>query len=756
MARDTQDVVQLQVLLLRAAGGVPAWPELQGALSALATDTDLNSAVDSYRSILDAGLAERRFEMDELLAAAFTSPVAFLGAAAVSTLVRSAKDLGRDFSGGIDVGPAAVLVTAPSVTIGPDPAVLETKGRALLGHLPINGLTVRLELGPINARGAGYTDAARGRAGARLRANLGPACVDVALLVEARNGVAVLALIRAEFRPAGIQLGFGFSLDSVGGIVGVNRSVDGAAMRDRIADGTALDALFGGGTDPDQIRTTLDALGHIFPASPGSHVVGPMLRLSWLAVMGSSLARLDIGVIVVIPSGRVLLPGRIVVEVPGPGVALVHLCLDVLGEVDVAGRRLALDAALVDSKVLGAFTVSGTAAVRLSWGAQPVLLATVGGFYPGFHHEPATIPPQRRIGITIATPIPAGLRMSLEGYVAAAAGTLQAGASVSVSFEVVGTGISGSASFDAIVQLAPLWFEANVHGRVALRAFGRKLVGVDLRGRLTGPGPLVLTVTATGEILCFDVGGTKQFTLSGGPGADRQPFDGLPAAVRRELENSANVIPSGGGDPDVLLAPRPASGAPLVPPNATLEWAQEAFPLDGPFTKAAGRILRHPANVRFTTPMPDPDRVVRRRLTAAAYTHVSGADAINIPQFEEREAGWRLKPSHAVASTDHKTTTEHRTVRLPVVDPSNRLWPMGQVVLLSFAVHAALRALDRPAALSVGVGKAVEVQPELWTATNAAGTTSSHRSGAAARAAASLEIGGRYLPAQANAPVVLP
>src|SRR5690606_22785536 len=322
------------------------------------------------------------------------------------------------------------------------------------------------------------------------------------------------------------------------------------------------------------------ALADVFPPLSGSHVVGPTLRLGWLTVMGGSLARLDLGVVLVIPAGRVLIPGRIVIEVPGPGVPLLHLRLDVLGEADLPGQRLALDAALVDSQVMGTMTVSGTAAARLAWGSSSMVLATIGGFYPGFRPEPVAVPPQRRIGIALSNPVPAGLRMSLEGYVATAAGTLQAGATASVALEVAGTGVSGSAGFDAIVQLAPLWFEARVVGSVSLRALGQRLAGVDLLGTMTGPGPMVLTVRATAEILGFDVGGTVSFTLSDRPGADRAPFDGIMGIVEQVLRDGSHVGAQGGGDTDVVLAPRPANdGVPLLAPGATLVWSQESFPL---------------------------------------------------------------------------------------------------------------------------------------------------------------------------------
>ena len=49
---------------------------------------------------------------------------------------------------------------------------------------------------------------------------------------------------------------------------------------------------------------------------------------------------------------------------------LLHLRLDVLGVIDPPQKLVSIDASLVDSRALGAFTVFGDAAMRTSWGSQ--------------------------------------------------------------------------------------------------------------------------------------------------------------------------------------------------------------------------------------------------------------------------------------------------------------------------------------------------------------------------------------------------
>ena len=457
----------------------------------------LEAAVIAYRSELVSqlgGPANSVAFFDDLV----TRSLPDLGplVAAVEAAAPLDRQSARDVLVSRQVGPAEVLLSAPAVIA----ALPDGTSRHMVAHLPVDSLVIGLDAGAITARGAGFLQSNPAAAGAYLAAGVGPVQAVLALLLGEMDGqMSVLGLIRAEFRPTGFQLGFGFSLDAVGGLIGVNRRADVDELRRRLSDGTAADSLFGGTTSSTAgILATLRALDRMFPVALGSVVVGPTLRLGWLTVGTYSLARADVGVILELPRGRVVVPGRVIIEVPGPSLPLVHLRLDMLGEVDPAARLLAADAALVDSTVVGAFSVNGTAALRLSWGDAPYAVVTVGGFYPGFDPSPAVIPLQRRISLVLSNPIPAGLSIHAEGYFAVGAGTLQMGGSLNVSFEIAESGISGSVGVDALVQLSPLWFTATVTGSVQLHAFGIELMGVQVRGDLTGPGPLVLTARGAG------------------------------------------------------------------------------------------------------------------------------------------------------------------------------------------------------------------------------------------------------------------
>ena len=153
----------------------------------------------------------------------------------------------------------------------------------------------------------------------------------------------VLIIISAEFPP--IQLGFGFQLGRIGGVVGINRTLSTDALSQRIADGSAAKVLFplDIGTDA---RATLQAAEDLFRPSVGSIVAGPTFRLSWLEVQGTGFMSADVGVLVELPGPRrVVLVGVVKAGIDH----VLRLNANVTGVVDFMQERATLDAALTET-----------------------------------------------------------------------------------------------------------------------------------------------------------------------------------------------------------------------------------------------------------------------------------------------------------------------------------------------------------------------------------------------------------------------
>ena len=118
-----------------------------------------------------------------------------------------------------------------------------------------------------------------------------------------------MVLICAEFSP--IQLSYGFTLNGLGGIVGINRSMNVPGLQDGIRGGALGSMLFP--VDPvPRARQIISDISTIFPPTEGQFIVGPMVKIGW----GASVITGTIAVIIQIPALRIALLGRLQIALP--------------------------------------------------------------------------------------------------------------------------------------------------------------------------------------------------------------------------------------------------------------------------------------------------------------------------------------------------------------------------------------------------------------------------------------------------------
>ncbi len=210
-----------------------------------------------------------------------------------------------------------------------------------------------------------------------------------------------LLLLGATFPPPGIQVGLGFALDGVGGLVGVNRRVDVSALTQLVREGHADRLLF-----PDDALGKADAviaaLTSAFPVRAGRMLVGPMLRLSW----GGRIVTLAGSLVLELPAPvTAVLLGRLLVAMPDPAVPLIRLQASVLGQVDPTVPRVELLVSLAGSWIVG-LAVRGELYLLVRGGAQPEFVLSAGGFHPRYQR------PRRRTSPAAAADGPgAGRRL---------------------------------------------------------------------------------------------------------------------------------------------------------------------------------------------------------------------------------------------------------------------------------------------------------------------------------------------------------
>ena len=575
----------------------------------------------------------------------------------------SALTLGLRLSGDIALGPFAVSVkdVGAAVALGFERGNL---GRADLTFrfLPPTGLGLSVGSGPITGGGFIGYDPATGQYAGSLQLSAGSVGVNATGLLDTRlptgSGYALLILLRATF-PA-IEIGFGFALTSVGGLLALNRSVDVDALRVALAAGTAGRIL----APEDPVRNApmlLADLETAFPVTPGVTVVGPTLELIW-----AELVTFDIGVFFEFPGPRrVVLLGSAwaTIENPNGGAPYLQIRVDILGEIDVQKKTAAFDAVLVDSSLMQILQLTGGAAFRLSYGAEPYVVLTIGGFFPGFSPNPLVFPSSlTRIAMTRGTPSDT-LYLRFEGYFALTTNTLQFGASIEVVINLDPFNIQGLLSFDTLIQRQPFHFTFDIYASVNVRYKSHNLGGLDLKGQMSGPGPVIFHGSVSIEILFFSISFDETFTLGSSSAPPVTTVASALAELIGELSNPANLSASASTDPWVVLTPPPTSGPPVVSPLGQLVWAQQRAPLELLLQKFDGAPLAGPQTVHVTGPDvtgPDQDW-----FAPGQFTTLSDADALNAPSFERLQGGVRIGPSGADDGPAATITVKVKQIRIP-------------------------------------------------------------------------------------------
>lgn len=396
---------------------------------------------------------------------------------------------------------------------------------------------------------------------------------------DGSKGFSLLVIITAEgFEP--IELGFGFTLSGIGGLLGVNRTAAVDALRSGIKTGSIGSILFPENPVQNAPRIISD-LSTIFPPARNRYVFGPMLMIDWGT---PAILTMELGLVLEIPDPvRLLILGRLQVALPDENNALVLIHMDSLGVIDFGKGEVSLDATLYDSRLL-TFVLTGDMALRAEFGANPSFLLSIGGWNPRFP-APAGFPSLSRLAISISSSDNARLR--LESYLAVTSNTLQFGARADFYFGVSGFSVDGFVGFDALFHFAPFSFIADLSANVALRAGGTVLMSIGLKLSLSGPSPWHVWGSAEFSILFFSVSISIDATFGPSPQPALPPpvdVQALLVAALNDARNWTSELPAG-RRPLVVFRPNAAAQNVLrVHPLAELVVRERVVPLDTTIT----------------------------------------------------------------------------------------------------------------------------------------------------------------------------
>jgi hypothetical protein len=309
------------------------------------------------------------------------------------------------------------------------------------------------------------------------------------------KGFSLLIIISAEFTP--IQLGYGFTLNGVGGLLGLNRTMKVQRMLTGIKDNTLKSILFPTNIIANADRIISD-LRQVFPPEQDRFVFGPMAKIGWGT---PTLITIELGVIIEVPNPiRIALLGVLKALLPDEKLRLLRIQVNFLGVLDFQKQRLAFDASLYDSTLLR-YTLSGDMALRLLWGNNPNFLLTVGGFHPAYNPPPVGL--MNLVRLTLNLLGGKNPRLTLETYFAVTSNTVQFGAKIELYAAAWKFNVYGFLSFDVLFQFSPFYFIASIRAMLAVRIGSTSLFSVGLSLTLAGPTPWKAKGTAKFKICWF-------------------------------------------------------------------------------------------------------------------------------------------------------------------------------------------------------------------------------------------------------------
>ena len=249
-----------------------------------------------------------------------------------------------------------------------------------LAFKPPNGVGLSVDAGIISGGGFLYIDAEHGQYAGALQLKFADFLDLSAIgLIDTRlpdgsPGFSLLIIITADFGP-GIQLGFGFTLNAVGGMLGLNRTMVFQALMDGVRNDTIESVLFPRDVVANAPRIISD-LRALFPPHDGTFLIGPMAKLGWGE---PTLVSLELGVIVEIPPGDIAILGVLKVALPADELAILELQVNFAGALEFDKQRAYFFASLYNSHILF-LTIEGDMGLLFAWGENADFVLTVGRF----------------------------------------------------------------------------------------------------------------------------------------------------------------------------------------------------------------------------------------------------------------------------------------------------------------------------------------------------------------------------------------
>jgi hypothetical protein len=537
-----------------------------------------------------------------------------------------------------------------------------------LGFKPPTGVGLSVDVGIIKGGGFLSIDVDKGEyVGAMELDFVGIVSLKAIAIINTKmpdgsKGFSLLIIITADFPP--IQLGFGFTLNAVGGLLGLNRTVNIEALREGVRTNAIKSVLFPQDVVANITRIVSD-LKQIFPPYNDHFVVGPMAELGWGT---PSIITLELGILIEIPVPRIAILGVLRAFLPTEDVALLNLQVNFLGVIDFENKYISFDASLFDSRLL-IYTLTGDMAFRLSWGDNPMFILSVGGFHPAYHDAPQDLQHMTRLGISLLSGD--NPRISVMSYFAVTSNTVQFGARAELYAAAAGFNVFGFIGYDVLFQFDPFKFIASFEAGLALREGTSTIMGIHLSGQLSGTSPWNARGDASIDILFFSI--SVGFNETWGDDSDKvePPKEDILARLTVEINDNRNwraEIPSGNNlhvsIRDLTLPPEQL----VIHPMGVLTFSQRLVPLELDIAKFGNKLPKDAK--RFEIKATDASvrtEKVTEEFAPANFFDKNDNEKLSSPSFERMTSGFKVTgaaslvmPSTELKSVDYELTYLHK------------------------------------------------------------------------------------------------
>lgn len=617
----------------------------------------------------------------------------------VLTLGQPDLPLEVSFDGSAVLGPLGIAVQRLGVTAdlkfergNLGPVDLE------LGFKPPTGLGIVIDAGLVTGGGFISYDPVQGRYAGVFTASLASVVtVNVIAVIDTKlpdgsAGFSFLLIITFNFPP--VNIGFGFTINGVGGLGAVNRTMAVDALQAGLRAHDLNNILF----PPDPIDNAPQIVSEIesfFPPAEGRYLFGPMFSIGW----GSpTLLDFEVGVILEVPDPiRIAILGGITATIPSPDFPLISLHIQVLGTIDFGLQQLAIDGTIYDSYLL-AYQLSGDMALRLNWGANPNFLFSLGGFNPQFQPPPG-VPALTRLSVSLGSG--SNPRLSASSYFAVTSNTLQFGANVDAYAAAGGFAVHGYVGFDALFVFSPFSFEIDFSAGFDISYDGDSFAGIQLTASLSGPNPWHLHGTASLHVLFFSVGVTIDLTWGDPTQATLPSVAVLPVltAALADPRNWSAQPPAGAAGVSLRALP-PGSTQIVVQPAGMLSVRETVVPLDIPITKFDNAPPADGTEFSITKVTLNGNSVAmvakQEDFAIAQFTDMSDADKLSAPSYEPFDAGVSLGAVPLMNGHDSAAVVSYQE---RYIDDYSQVSRFGQIYQMPADVHAALAGSGAAAAV---------------------------------------------------------